>query len=301
MLSGFVMIIAYKNRKQISFFIFLKNRLSRIYPVYLLAIILVLFITIYQEISLTDLSLNLMMVQSWFPEKAMTLNKPGWSLSVEFFFYLLFPLLMNHLYSKMRFKTLLLWIILFWISSQIVLHLFIFKIIDIPFYKMQDIFYHPLLHLNSFLMGNIAGLFFLKKYGIYTKNYRFKILLILSVLLILLKFSSGLNYHNGLLSIIFVLLILYISFNNDKITKIVSNRYFVFLGEISYGIYILQFPIWAMLSNYRMRKYFGINIEENPLMTFTIRLIILIIIAGFSFVYFEKPIRNRIKRFSYNN
>ncbi|MDG1728690.1 MAG: acyltransferase [Algibacter sp.] len=295
-LSGFVMIIAYGNRKHISFLRFLQNRLARIYPVYLFAIILVLYVTINNDINFKDLSLNLTMIQSWFPEKAMTLNKPGWSLSVEFFFYILFPLLMNRLYSKTNFKTLTLWVVSFWVISQLIFHLFVFKIIELTFYDMQDIFYHPIMHFNTFLIGNLAGLFFLKYQKKYTKNFRLEILLLLRLLIIILKFSLGLNYHNGLLSIIFAPLIVLISFNHDRITKIVSHNLFVFLGEISYGIYILQFPIWAILSNYRMRKYFGVNHDENPLITFTVRLIILILIAGLSYNYFEKPLRNKIKR-----
>ena len=41
-LSGFVMIIAYNTNSKINFFQYLKNRLARIYPVYLFAIFLLL-------------------------------------------------------------------------------------------------------------------------------------------------------------------------------------------------------------------------------------------------------------------
>lgn len=299
-LSGFVMIIAYGNRKHISFFKFIKNRIARIYPVYLLAIVLVLLITAYKVINFTDLSLNLIMIQSWFPEKAMTLNKPGWSLSVEFFFYLLFPLLINRIYSKISFKKLMVLIIFFWVLSQVLFHLFVFNNIVLTFYDINNIYYHPIMHLNAFLIGNLAGIFFLKNHQKLKKNYRIGILILLTLLIIVLKFSFGLNYHNGLLAIIFAPLIVLISLNYDKLTNIASHKFFVFLGEISYGIYILQFPIWALLTNYRMRTYFKVNPEENPLITFVLRLIVLIIVAGLSYTLFEKPLRNKIKGFSFN-
>ncbi|MFV9551532.1 acyltransferase family protein [Algibacter sp. PT7-4] len=300
-LSGFVMIIAYKNKKAIPFLKFLKNRLARIYPVYLMAIILVLIFKVYNAFSIVDLPLNLFMIQAWFHDKALSINTPGWSLSVEFFFYLLFPFLMNRYYTKIHLKTLAFWIISFWIISQIVYHLLVFKSIEIPFFVKKDISYHPVMHLNAFLVGNLAGLFFIKNRDKLKSNYRLVIILLLFILVLLLKFSFGLNYHNGLLSLIFAPLIILMSLNNDKITQILSHRLFVFLGEISYGIYILQFPIWALLNNYRMRTYFKVNPEEDYLLTFTIRLFILIIIAGFSYVLFEKPLRAKIKNLRFIN
>lgn len=53
-LSGFVMIIAYGNKKNINFIEYIKNRLARIYPVYLLAIVLFLSVTFFRNINFED-------------------------------------------------------------------------------------------------------------------------------------------------------------------------------------------------------------------------------------------------------
>jgi peptidoglycan/LPS O-acetylase OafA/YrhL len=98
-LSGFVMIIAYIDKENIDFFEYVKNRLARIYPVYFLAIILILVIRFFAGVNLVDLILNALMLQAWVPEKALTINFPGWSLSVELFFYILFPFLFNFFYK----------------------------------------------------------------------------------------------------------------------------------------------------------------------------------------------------------
>ena len=110
-LSGFVMIIAYGNKEKIIFWDFLKNRLARIYPIYFLAIILILISKLLKE-NTSDLILNLLMIQSWVPSKALTVNFPGWSLSVELFFYALFPFLLNYVYSKktILFSTINIWL-----------------------------------------------------------------------------------------------------------------------------------------------------------------------------------------------
>ncbi|WP_078213318.1 acyltransferase [Flavobacterium sp. LM5] len=300
-LSGFVMIIAYKNQEKINFVEYIKNRLARIYPVYLLAIFLILGIKIFRNVNITDLFLNIFMIQSWIPQKALTINYPGWSLSVELFFYITFPFLINKVYSTQKLKNNTIWIILFWIISQLVYHLITHNNLKIPYYEIKDISYNPFMHLNEFLIGNLAGLFFITKLKNNQNNYLPYILLTILFLIFLLKFPIGLNFHNGFLAIIFVPLIFLISLSTDKITKIFTNYKFVFLGEISFGIYILQAPVWTIFSDYRMEKYFSIHKESDFTSSFIIRLFILIILSSLSYVYFEKPLRNKIKKTTHNS
>ena len=172
-LSGFVMIIAYENRDKIEFRDFLKRRLARIYPVYLLAIfsLLAYYVLISQSFDYKELFLNLTLIQSWIPGFALSFNSPSWSLSVEMFFYISFPFLFNSFYKKYSLKRLIILVFIFFIGSQILLHSFTHS----SFYngfpsKSHDlIYYFPLMHFSEFLIGNIAGLFFLK--GIKVRNY----------------------------------------------------------------------------------------------------------------------------------
>ncbi len=295
-LSGFVMIIAYGNREKINSLKYLNNRFARIYPVYLLAILLILGVKLFKNIDKIDLILNISMLQSWVSNKALTLNYLGWSLSVELFFYLTFPLLFNYFYSKKKIKHISVWIILFFILSQTIYHLIINEYIELPYYTIKDIYYHPLMHFNEFLIGNLAGLYFIKMLKNKQKNYIIHITITMIILITLLKFPLGLSYHNGLLSIIFVPLIIFISLSNDKLTKLFSKNIFVFLGEISFGVYILQAVVWRFFSDYRMEKYLNLKKEADFSESFFIRLIILIILSSFSYIFFEKPIRDKIKK-----
>ena len=294
MLSGFVMIIAYDNKK-IGVFDYLKNRLARIYPVYFLAIVLLIPIKI-QQFSKTDILLNVTMLQSWFPNKALTVNFVGWSLCVEMFFYILFPFLLNKVYSKTKLKFNFIWIVSFWIVSQIVFHFIIFKIISPKIYSITDIRYHPLMHVNEFLVGNLAGLIFIHKFQFCKKNYLPFILFFLIALLLLLKFPTRLDYHNGLMAVIFIPLILFISSSTNKITKIFCNKGFVFLGEISFGIYLYQDVIWTLFTDFRIKKYLHINKEADDTNSFMLRLFFLILISAISYLYIEKPMRRIIKK-----
>lgn len=106
-LSGFVMIVAYHKKKEIDSFEYYKNRFARIYPVYLLAILLVYSYHITRgTVDYKGMLLNLIVIQAWIPGDALSFNPPGWSLSVELFFYAIFPLLFNKLYSKKDVKKL---------------------------------------------------------------------------------------------------------------------------------------------------------------------------------------------------
>ncbi len=294
-LSGFVMIIAYGEQSNINFWNYIKNRFARIYPVYLLAIILLTAIKSFNDINKFDLILNLLMLQSWVPGKALSINYTGWSLSVELFFYIMFPILLNSLYSKKSLKKITIWIILFFVISQILYHLIINGVLELTYYKIRDIYYFPLMHFNEFLIGNLTGLFFIKRLKNNQRNYKFLILFTIFILILLLRFPTIFNYHNGFLSIIYAPMIILISLSNDKFTKFISRKFFIFLGEISFGIYILQVPIWVILSDYRMDKYLGLNKEHDFTTSFLIRTLILILVSALSYLFFEKPIRNKIK------
>lgn len=299
-LSGFVMTIVYYQKKEFSTKQYFINRFARIYPLYIFAIILILFIKLFKSININELILNIAMLQSWIPKMALTLNYPGWSLSVELLFYISFPLIFRYLKNKsLNFSAVT--ILLFWLISQIIYQLITLEKIDIPLYSIRDIQYHPIFHLNEFLIGILTGLIFTKSPKKYISSLKITYLgiLLILILLLLLKFPTGLSYHNGLLAIVFSLLIFVISKSNGRISRLFSSKVFIYLGEISYGIYILQYPVWKALSDSRLEKHFGItsHISDNTI-NFIIRLTVLISLAAFSFKFIENPMRKRIRKLS---
>lgn len=104
------------------------------------------------------------MIQTWIPNKALTLNFPGWSLSVEMFFYISFPFLLNHVYSKYTLKNNAILIFLIWLFTQAILHFVLYGIIKTSNTNSRDMLYFPLMHFNEFLIGNLTGLFFIKEH-----------------------------------------------------------------------------------------------------------------------------------------
>ena len=113
-LSGFILTYNYANlfREGVgpaSYKRFLWDRLTKIYPVHLLTLLIVLPIAIFSPHSPLDwraLPFHLVMLQCFWPSPTPAfsdyLNKPSWSISCEWFFYLLAPVAMFFVLGKSR-------------------------------------------------------------------------------------------------------------------------------------------------------------------------------------------------------
>ena len=301
LLSGFVMVVAYgRKNKAVDYGNYLQNRAARILPLYYFAMLLMLiyfFIRIsllhvhsdYQP-SVTDVVLHTLLIQSWLPGKATSINTAAWSLSVEAFFYLLFPLLWNRLYSIISFNKVLFFSVMFFLISQILFHFLIGAYPQLIAY----FFYLPLLHLNEFVCGNVVGLLFLRKQQSFERNTFVHVLIvfILSVLAVYCIPETRINFHNGLFIIFFAPLVYFLAVDKSALARTFRKKFFIYLGEISYGIYILQFPVYFFFT--ATLTYFGHKINQ-PL--FFVYLLILIVVSGISFRYIETPMREKIRSF----
>ena len=295
-LSGFVMMVAYRQKTHISPAEYYRNRLARIYPVYLSGLLLVVLYNLLEGLPFEcqDLFLGIGLLQAWVPESAMSLNVPGWSLSVEALFYLVFPLLFNLIYaSKPGLWKVALPALLIFAGSQLFLHWFThsahYK--GYPSESHNFIYYFPLVHLNEFLVGNLAGMLFVAQKEKAFRNYDGLLLALLVMLFFALKRRLGLNFHNGLLAPLLVPFILLLSLNRGFITTLFQNRILIFLGEISFGIYILQFPVFAFAGKWAA----NLHITSKPAVFWSALLLLIAVSAG-SYHYFERPLRKWLRQ-----
>lgn len=293
-LSGFIMIIAYGRFDKVNAAAYLTNRFARIYPMLILSVLPILVGALFGfgNDNMTDSFLNLSLLQAWFSGKVLSGNGPAWSLSVEAFFYILFPLLFNRFYKKYSFSTITIVTALFWVVSVGVQNYLLLVTDWRSSTIMTDfILYFPLMHLAQFMLGNLAGLFFINKFTHSdTRQYDVFVLILLAVLIVLLLYPLPVNYHNGFLGIVFVPFIITMTLNNGFITKLLKQNIFVFLGEISYGIYILQYPVYKILEI----VFKKLNVTDT-ILTFYGFVVMLIVASAISYVFIEKPLRNRIK------
>jgi peptidoglycan/LPS O-acetylase OafA/YrhL len=294
-LSGFVMIIAYfkPSGEKIDVKKYFFYRFSRIYPIFILAAIgsVGCFFISSKNVKFVDLFLNLFNIHAWFPAHSLIINPPSWSLTVEFFFYAIFPFLFNKIYKNSRWQKLIFVILLIWLFTQIGINVLFYS----PYYQgfpsvsHNFIFYFPLFHLNQFLIGNLAGLIYVNRL-LKNKNYDVWILMIALLINLLILTKVHICLNDGLMAIFFVPFILLMASNIGFITRIFNKKIFVFLGEISYGIYILQMLVF-IVCKFILKKV-GI---QNHEFQFYISVIALIVIASITYKYFEVPIRNWIR------
>jgi peptidoglycan/LPS O-acetylase OafA/YrhL len=289
-LSGFILTYVYHNERQqdTEFLEFIINRLSRIYPLYLFALILFILIVLVlqdQRVSIYDVTLSLFLIQSWIPGKELTLNFPGWSLSVEMFFYFAFPFL-NSYWLKKKFSVVILWILIVWIIIQI-----IFTAARVIYGKnFPGLDYNPFFHFGTFLLGCAAGLIYVRKQEWLNKHYRFLNLLFfvaLLLVLVMLNFKIASIYQYRLFAPSFAIIILWLAQNDNTLTRIFSKSKLIYLGEISFGFYILQYPA-KFLVRY-LNDY--LHIPHFEQCEFYFHFIFLVVMSILTFHFLENPMK----------
>jgi peptidoglycan/LPS O-acetylase OafA/YrhL len=160
-LSGFILTYVYPRLNSAGATAqFFRARFARIYPAYLLALVICLWaIPLGQFIAhgapLSGLIVaNLLVIHDWIadPQWYCSINAPSWSVSTEVFFYLLFPLLISRFEMNWPWK-LLASALLVAICVSICAHL------NQPETALQGfsvrglIYYNPLCRLFEFVVG----------------------------------------------------------------------------------------------------------------------------------------------------
>lgn len=318
LLSGFVMAITYLDAPPgqgmaIDARRYWVARIARIYPVYLLSLILSApYFLAYKMATYHGLAgalkaganvvLHGLLLQSWYPKLMLDINPPAWSLSVEAFFYAAFPLLgalgLTRLdRSGLRRAAVGLWLLSLGLSLA-------------AFYLARTLpgadpgqiggfrCVFPLLRLPDFLLGIAMGrLFLLGKrqqggsHGMWTLAAAAAIL----VGMALTPEASDHNLASSLMLAPFALLVHGLAQGGAWLGRILSRPLPVLLGEASYSLYILHWPLLFVLLQVLSR------LEELPLICCPLfyqpAFIVLAIAASLaSYRYLEAPGRERIKR-----
>ncbi len=90
-----------------------------------------------------------------------------------------------------------------------------------------------------------------------------------------------------ILPLLFIIVIL--GFSQGVIAAILGSKLFVALGEVSYGIYILHFPVWDWLNLFGITHVFSGWSLLFPYLT------ILLTISALSYYFIERPLRRKIQ------
>jgi peptidoglycan/LPS O-acetylase OafA/YrhL len=252
-LSGFVLARTYASTdwSPSNAWKYLVGRFARIYPVYLLSLLIVLpFIMKSKEQPKGWLvTMHLTLTQGWFVGHYKAgWNTPAWSLSCEMFFYLIFPLLIVAMKGRgwrgtigaALFACVITQVMLaFGISDQL----------------------KPIIHLSDFLMGiAVCGAFDLiaERGAAPTGKWFYRIGLLGSAAIIgYAQFLPKSIAVNTLLRPMNALLLLGLGLGGGWVARGLSTRPVVFFGKASYAMYILHVPIlwWAVSWPIFARRY----------------------------------------------
>lgn len=304
-LSGFIMAIAYyetdKTQYQLKPWRYWLARLARIYPVYLVALVLMILAKWQSTGSdLLTVILSLSMLQAWISGYPLTLNAPGWSISVEMFFYLCLPLLLPLAYRFSLTKLSLLGLLI-WLLTQIIHTTLLNSSGYQPFNRLHDfIYYNPIMHINTFILGLLVGIQ-LKQQGFARfqqpriNNIALLITALLTSLLLMTRHNFidlthiRIDYTNGLIAPLFLSIIVLLALNKSWLSTVFSLPIFVLLGEASYSLYILQKPLHGIYE--KVAPTWLLTHETAYFYSF---LLVLTLSAIASYRWFETPLRRLI-------
>jgi len=316
-LSGFILVYTYANRDTAPR-TFWRARFARIYPAYLFSLLVtapffiyVLFFMPMQSGGPMDmyvwpkhhpLAAALLvpaLLQSWIPGAALAWNSVAWSLSVEAFFYLIFPALIVLLLRKRN--TTLMWLALAcWVLS-------LFATVGYTLLKPDGVAYvdddslgltwlnvvkfNPLVRLPEFLMGACCGFLFIRN-SIRKKWATPLTLAGLVGFVAVVAFRSHIPYqvvHTGLLAPAFAAIIYGIALR-PAWARVLEVKPLVLLGDASYSLYLLHgtvLPIFFQPDFQHPRHYFIWQILLGVFIAIAISLAV--------YLGIEEPLRRKLR------
>jgi len=294
-ISGYLVssIIMHKiNKGTFSLVSFYESRIKRIVPPYffflLITSIFVAFLFVRSDITVFKKSLFWTLLfnsNNHFPTLdnyfgASSDENPllhTWTLAVEMQFYFILPLILLYIKSKKNVITVL---------SIISLVLIGYSTYNIFNGKAGLMYFSLLSRMPEFLLGVIVSAANVRNFEFVKKNST--LISSLGLLIILgcsIFFNESLPFPGALAVIPCIGTIFILISSNNKINDFLSNRLFVYIGEISYSVYLWHWPIMALL-RYHKNEYEFTSIEKLYVVAATIFASLL------SYYLVEKTMRN---------
>jgi len=303
-LSGFILTYNYHgqfsslNKEKLANFYL--ARIARIYPVHILTFIIAipLLLKVVLENSFLGIIsglINISLLQSFVPLKEVyfSINAVSWSLSNEMFFYILLPFM---LFIITKFKTNL--------TSLLVLVAVIWAISAIAVLTFRDIslnhwlFYiFPFFRIGDFVIGVLLALIFLKSpKKLLGNSFLSSILEFSSILSLIIAIYFSPYIHQslryGIYYIPVMCFIIYVfAFQGGVISRLLSNRLFLFLGEISFSFYMIH----LLVITYSLHLPF---VPKSPIALACFAFFVSLIGSTVIHLYFEVPLRSKIRNLS---
>lgn len=267
-LSGFILAYNYRDfSRDGSIARFLVARFARVWPLHLVTCVIWIGLIFHfdrqtyfgGDTGVAKLATNLLLVQSWIPYKlwSLSFNGVAWSISNEMFFYLVFPMLIA-LWSKH-------WAKIFFVATGAVLgFIWIGNVMSLKSTDAYNgvsllgtIYFNPLVRIFEFIFGIFLAKLFMTPsvhdFKTSALGWLYLELMVIGLVVagMLLTgnpariadiFGTAAGYYFQREGIWFIWggLILTFALSNGPIARALSTRPMVFLGEISFALYLVH-------------------------------------------------------------
>jgi peptidoglycan/LPS O-acetylase OafA/YrhL len=321
LLSGFILAWVYlRDGKTINKRQFYVSRFARIYPVFLLTLIAdcpwyfwshIAKFGVRGALIKTGISFasSLFMLQAW-GRSFWGLNLPSWSLSVETLFYAIFPFL-GVLLWRVRKRWIWPAILLVYVGGQLIV-LFVLKAAESHPVDPDVLLFFPPLHVSTFLLGILLAKLRVHadrdqrpQKRAWTTWVLFTSVVVTCFALAVMVPSSMIEsptghtlIQDGALSPIFCGLIWVISDKTTPVSRLLSAKWLILLGEASYGLYLIHDPVlhvtWPILFH-ALRNVTWREFKVLYLLSFPVYLALCIALSVACYLWFEVPARKWIR------
>lgn len=319
-MSGFIMLHVYgesfgKSLSGKNFGTFIKARFARLYPLHLFTLLaaIILFYVSTAPVNAVSarisnpmaISTNLLLLHSCGFHDIFTWNVPSWSISAEWWAYMVFPFLALLLSKNKRIGIFVIAILAIALYFSIVFLLprtnpFAPEIPNLEHDLDVTFDYGYLRGLAGFMIGMLVYVGYQNKKisALFSKD----IIGIASIIVLFVSMHFG---FNDLVYIpLFMIVVLCFSTNEGAIAKICSLKPLQYLGDISYSIYMVHALIIFYAGDYLLESL-GITFKDNEahqvsfvsgLLACTLFAMIVIFVSSITYYLIEKPCRKWINK-----
>lgn len=308
-LSGFFISLNYGEKFETlnfdKFVGFIKKRIIKIYPTYILTMTFVFIWWIIKDVSVSSIIENILyfllcipMLQTVDFNCWWLFNSAAWFISCIFVLYAISPLILKNLYKirknnkKLLLLIILAYIILFVLASK---NFMILKEFDWDTYFAVSPFYW----IFYYFIGLITGLIFKNiKNCVNVSSNSFSFLEILMVIVTVIVYFIGMNLelNKEYIKIIyltnFIFLIIIFAYDKGIISKILSWPLNIYLGNVSMEFYLIHYLVVAYGSKI-LGSCFGFT--ENNIFVFCIILFFTSLMVSIGIKKFLRNISIKIK------
>lgn len=319
-MSGFIILHVYgasftNSIQKNTFWTFIKARFARLYPLHVFTLIasVVLF---YSVSNATDpisvrifnpnaIVTNLFMLHACGVHDIFTWNVPAWSISAEWWAYMVFPFLVLLLAKNKRLGTILIGVVAITLYCAIVYFLprinpFVPTIPNLNHDLDVTYDYGYLRGIAGFMMGMLTYVAYTKEkiVHLFTRDS----IALVTILVLLVSMHFG---WNDLVYIpLFVLLVLSFAANKGLLARICSLKPLQYVGDISYSVYMVHGLMLFFAGDFYL-KLVGITFKEGEmhqvsfvtgLWSSLLFLVLVILISSITYYGIEKPCRKWLNR-----